>query len=299
MPLSIQDGALAWQRLAVLNKHPRDDRIQFEEESHTYTVDGSCVGWVSCTTFVHKFFNVFNADEVIAKMMASPKWETNDKYYGMTAEQIKKQWSDKATASSSAGTRMHLDIEHVYNAMPAIGSFTLENGLSGLVVDQWTPVDKPEWNYFCNYQKDYAEKKGFIPFRTEWLVFDIDHRLSGSIDMVYKKPDGTLAIYDWKRSEEIKTMNRYQSGLGPLSHLPDTNYWQYSMQLNIYRYILEKNYGYTVSELAIVVLHPINSNYRVLKLNLMDDEVESMLMARTKALAIPGNKGSSPAVVLD
>ena len=47
MPLSISDGALAWQRLAVVAAHPRDERIQFEEETHTYTIDGTRAGWTS------------------------------------------------------------------------------------------------------------------------------------------------------------------------------------------------------------------------------------------------------------
>jgi hypothetical protein len=98
--------------------------------------------------------------------------------------------------------------------------------------------------------------------------------------MIYKKPDGTLAIYDWKRTEELKTENRFQSGLGPLAHLPDTNYWHYTMQLNVYRYILQKYYGYVVSEIALVVLHPLNTGWRVSKLNLMDDEVLGMMATR-------------------
>jgi hypothetical protein len=117
--------------------------------------------------------------------------------------------------------------------------------------------------------------------------------------MLYMKPDGTLAIYDWKRSEEIKTENRFQSGLGPVAHLPDTNYWHYSLQLNVYRYMIQKHYGYTVSELALVILHPINSSWRVLKLNFMDEEVAGMMAARARALAVPGNDGSNPLVVFE
>ncbi len=52
MPLSIgEGGSLAWQRLAVVNAHPRDARIQFNEEEHSYAIDGSKEGWVSCTHF--------------------------------------------------------------------------------------------------------------------------------------------------------------------------------------------------------------------------------------------------------
>jgi hypothetical protein len=110
------------------------------------------------------------------------------------------------------------------------------------------------------------------------------------------KSDGTLAIYDWKRIEEVKTENRFQSGLGPVAHLPDTNYWHYSLQLNVYRYIIQKHYGYTVSELALVVLHPNNRSWRVVRLNMMDDEVAGMMASRAAALAIPGNDGSKPMV---
>jgi hypothetical protein len=311
MPQSITDGALAWQRLAVLNKHPRDDRIQFEEETHTYTIDGTRAGWTSCTGFLHNFFGHFDADACIAKMMASSKWYES-KYYGMTAQQIKDSWAAKGKASSEAGTRMHLDIEHFYNAMPhalvrgaertaepvEACTWSMEDGWAGMKEDDWAPNVGAEWDYYLDYQRRHGSTLG-APFRTEWLVFDEEHKVAGSIDMVYKKPDGTLAIYDWKRIEELKTENRWQTGLGPVAHLPDTNYWHYSLQLNVYRYILQKHYGYTVSELALVVLHPSNQSWRVARLNFMDDEVAGMMAARARALAIPGNIGSNPLVVFD
>jgi hypothetical protein len=102
--------------------------------------------------------------------------------------------------------------------------------------------------------------------------------------MVYLKPDGTFAIYDWKRSKEIKFENKYQKGLSPISHLHDCNYWHYSLQLNIYRRILEKFYNVVVSELALVILHPNNKSYQIVKLNMMDDEVQAMWDARAEAV---------------
>jgi hypothetical protein len=55
--------------------------------------------------------------------------------------------------------------------------------------------------------------------------------------------------------------------------------------LNIYRRILEELYGVRVSELALVVLHPINSSYRVVTINRMDDEVTAMFEDRARRLA--------------
>jgi hypothetical protein len=274
MPQSITDGALAWQRLAVVNAHPRDARISFEEETHKYTIDGVRDGWISCTGFIHGFFQEFDPDAVIKKMMSSRNWPSS-KYFGMTAEAIKKQWSDSGTEASALGTRMHLDIERYNNAEP----------VGNLAGDEYEPCLGTEWDYFLNYEKRHRLVRGFVPYRTEWLVFKEDIKLAGSIDMIYLKPDGTLAIYDWKRAKEMKYENSYQSGLAPLDHLPDTNYWHYSLQLNIYRRILEEFYGVVVSELALVVLHPNNDDYRVIMLNRMDDEVTDMFEARRAALA--------------
>jgi len=279
MPSSIEDGALAWQRLAVKHKHPRDDRITFDEASHTYTIDGSREGWTSCTQFIGGFHEHFDPDTVIRKMMSGRNWR-DSKYYGMTPEQIKKQWSDSGTDASAAGTKMHLDIEHYYNAEP----------IGNLAGDDWSPTPGPEWDYFQAFEATWCTPRGFVPFRTEWLVFKEDIKLAGSIDMIYKKPDGTLAIYDWKRAKDIKFENKYQKMTAPLDHLPDTNYWHYSLQLNIYRRILQELYDVTVSELALVVLHPNQTTYKVVRLNMMDEEVESMMATRTRVPAAAAAK---------
>ena len=273
MPVTVTDGAHAWQRLAIVNAHPRDDRISFEESTHTYTIDGTREGWTSCTGFIHGFFGDFDPDSVISKMMASRNWSTS-KYFGMTADEIKKQWSDSGADASAKGTRMHEDIERYNNADP----------VGNLAGDDYTPNASEEWDFFLAYEKKHRIPRGLVPYRTEWLVFKEDIKLAGSIDMVYKKPDGSLAIYDWKRAKEMKMENSFQKGLGPLNHLPDTNYWHYSLQLNIYRRILEELYGVHVSELALVVLHPNNRTYQVFMLNRMDDEVSAMFEDRRRVV---------------
>jgi hypothetical protein len=273
MPLTITDGALAWQRLAVKNAHPRDERITFDEATHSYTIDGTREGWISCTQFIHSFFGDFDADAIIKKMMSSRKW-TESKYYGLKPDEIKAQWDKNRDEAANAGTRMHLDIEHYYNAEP----------VGNLAGDAWDPNPGPEWDYFMAYERKWRIPHGFEAFRSEWLVFKEDIKLAGSIDMIYKKPDGTLAIYDWKRAKEMKYENPWQSGKAPLDHLPDTNYWHYSIQLNIYRTILEQFYGAKVSELALVVLHPDNSSFRVIQVNRMEDEVEAMFEDRREKI---------------
>ncbi len=71
--------AADWQILWKRNPHPRDERIYFIEETHTYFVDGSSEGNLSTTKFLHAFFPHFDAEATIKKMMAGRNWTKSDK----------------------------------------------------------------------------------------------------------------------------------------------------------------------------------------------------------------------------
>jgi ATP-dependent exoDNAse (exonuclease V) beta subunit len=245
-------------KLALINRHPRDDHIQFEESRHIYTINGNS-NYTSVTTFNHAQFEHFDADKVISNMIRSPKW-SNSKYYGQTPNQIKQTWADNGKSASTSGTRLHFDIECFYNDAPN------EN-------------ESPEYkHHFLNFAADH---KHLTPFRTEWMIYDEPSKLAGSVDMLFKDQDG-LHIYDWKRCKEITKVNSFcKTSTNPLiEELPDTNYWHYCLQLNTYKYIIEKNYGYKVNDLYLVALHPDNENYKKIKVVNLQPQVEALVAER-------------------
>lgn len=263
-----------WQKLSFINKHPRDDRIRFHEPTHTYYIDGSSDKVISCTGFIHSFFPHFDADATIAKMMKSQKW-TSSVWYGKSAEEIKKTWNDSGKEASTKGTAMHLAIEQFLHGSEEM----IDPENYGTV----------EWKYFMNFWNDV--KDDLVPYRSEWEVWMKEYLLCGSIDMVfYSKKLKGYVIYDWKRSKEIKTKNDFGSGYGPVKHLPDCNYWHYTLQLNIYKYFLEKYYDLNIVDLCLVILHPDNKNYRLIRLNILGEEVEDMIQCRKRALDMNVNK---------
>jgi len=264
----------SWQKLTHINKHPRDEHITFHEPTHTYYVDGSSKQYVSCTKFLHEFFPHFDPDVTISKMMKSKNWASSV-WYGKKPDEIKKAWASKGEEASAAGTAMHLAIEQFLHGSP-----------EQISEETYKTI---EWKYFMNFWEDV--KHDLVPYRSEWEVWMDEYKLAGSIDMIfYRKSDDSYVIYDWKRSKEIKTSNDYASGYGPVSHLPDCNYWHYTLQLNTYKYFLEKYYGLRVSDMYLVIIHPDNKNYRQLRLNHLDDEVVSMLECRKRALDMKVNK---------
>jgi hypothetical protein len=107
--------------------------------------------------------------------------------------------------------------------------------------------------------------------------------------MVYELIDPTatttatpLVIYDWKRCREITKTNRANKFANhpAIEHLPDTNYWHYALQLNIYKYILQTKYGKTVTDLYLIVLHPEAQNYQRVKLPDLQTEVHELFEER-------------------
>jgi ATP-dependent exoDNAse (exonuclease V) beta subunit len=184
------------------------------------------------------------------------------KYYGMTRETIKKDWDDNRDSAANAGTKMHYDIECYFNKKEV-----KNNSI--------------EFSYFMKFVEDFPDLK---PYRTEWMVYYEELKLSGSIDMIFENPDGTLQIYDWKRCKEIS----HESNFGKyaitdcISHLPDTNYWHYALQLNLYKTILEDKYGKKVTDLYLICLHPENvyKSYQRIQIPFLDKEMKDLIQIR-------------------
>ena len=62
-----------------------------------------------------------------------------------------------------------------------------------------------------------------------------------------------------------------------LTHIPSSNFWKYSLQLNLYRALLEKQ-GKKVNRMYIVCFHPDHLNFQKYEVGRMD--VEKILNSR-------------------
>lgn len=252
--------------LANKNAHPRDANIVFDEGPHIYTINGNS-DFMSVTTWNHSHFAHFDPDSVIDKMMASNKW-AQSKYFGKTREEIKTEWEETGNLARDEGTKMHHNIECFYN---------------GVAVDE-ASRNTTEYKYFQDFVKDYSH---LTAFRTEWMIYDEELKLAGSIDMVFQTPEGTLEIYDWKRAKEIKRYNPFQNGITEcVEHLPDCNFYHYSLQLNTYKAILERNYGVKINGLYLICLHPNNENGSYIRIPCKDmtNEINCLFEYRKQML---------------
>jgi hypothetical protein len=269
--------------------HPRDKFIRFYNKGHKYEIlcDPESK-YTSVTTWNHKHFPKFDADAVIENIFKGKNWGPDHKYWAMTPEQIKASWKSNGDSVSEAGINLHERIENFMNDKRFGFVYTQKELYEIYKGDNKGKLDQPiEWDYFLHFVRDHQQLK---PYRTEWMIFDENLKLAGSIDMVYENPDGTLSIYDWKRSKDISKINTWNNfAINPIiSHMPDSNFWHYALQLNTYKEILERKYDKKVTKLCLVRLHPDNEEktYELLDVPILTKEIKELFEEREKEVSL-------------
>lgn len=213
-----------------LNAHPRDPFLNFDAESHTYTIGTRTL--TSVTTIVEDCFQKFDADYWAERKAPS---------MGMTPAELKAMWEENGRRSRELGTIMHDRIERYY-----LGEDSGDDG------DAYAMF------------RHFAAAERLYPYRTEWRIYMEDYGVAGTLDFLERRPDGTFNIYDWKRSKKLvnsdgqteRTSRFGTKGLHPVKHLDDCSYNHYALQLSIYRFILEERYGIRINAMKLGVFHP-------------------------------------------
>lgn len=271
--------------------HPRDNLIKFYYRGHKYEISTEPTAkYTSVTTWNHKHFPKFDADAVIENIFNSKSWGPENKYWGQTADQIKAGWKSSGEIASGAGTKLHDRIERFMNNNRFNSGYTHKELYDAYEMEKVELLEPEpvEWDYFVQFVKDHPDLK---PYRTEWMIFDEELKMAGSIDMVYENPDGTLSIYDWKRCKDITKVNGWNKcAINPLiGTMHDTNFWHYALQLNTYKAILERKYDKKVTKLCLVRLHPENEEetYELLEVPILTKEIADLFEEREKEVSPP------------
>jgi hypothetical protein len=240
------------------NAFEQDRHIEFDATQHIYTIDG--IQYRSVSTVISDLFPEFDTE----------KWSTiKARERGVAPQQVAEEWDSKGRQSREVGTFMHQQIEN-YLLNKSI-DYEYHYTYDGNYVHEDTVVDiSLELSLF----KEFRDRVPINPFRTEWRIFDKSLKLAGTIDLISKNEDGSYNIYDWKRSSRLYNDNRFQHGLGKLAHLEDTPRNHYYLQQNLYRYILEHQYGLKIKEMKLVGLYNL---YDLIDVPKMDEEVSIII----------------------
>ena len=239
-------------------KFAQDSHLSFEPSEHIYLYDGR-IQLTAVSNIVNQFFTPFDS------IGLSERVSRRD---GLSQCEVLEEWDCKSLESREIGRFLHKQIELLFSGKPiSMSTHFFYNG-EFVKVSKDVSINK-ELSYFKNFLKDNT----ITPFRTEWHIFDMDLKIAGTIDLLCRNGNH-FDIYDWKRSRKASPHETvWQNGINGLQHIPDIRFYHYALQLNLYKYILEKNYGIIVENMYIVVLHPTYGNYQKIKIPNMAKEI--------------------------
>tara|TARA_B100001989_G_C24547919_1_gene472243 strand:+ start:898 stop:2244 length:1347 start_codon:yes stop_codon:yes gene_type:complete len=158
----------------------------------------------------------------------------------MTDDEILYKWERNGLLKRNMGTAAHRNCELALEGLPY----------------RWYD---PEMKAFFTFIKDYIIPNGATIMSTEREIRSFRLDIAGSVDAVFKMPDESIVVVDWKLSDKLyMNMTGFKKMMAPLNHLDDCDGAGYALQTSIYQYLFEKEYGYTVSERILVSLSPEN-----------------------------------------
>ena len=224
-----------------------DDYI-FDEEPHIYTYKGEIVG-TSGSQLIEEYQEPFDAER-IAPFTA--------KKLNMSADEV-------------------LDMWKTANKLYRYPEAEIRNNFGYDVLEEyWFPITIMMEDF-----KEYA-RKFLIPIRSELIIGDPEFDIAGAVDQIYYNTQTEeLEVWDWKTNKEIKYEGyKHKKLLGILSDLEDCNFVHYSIQLNIYKYILQKMTGLKFGKCRIVWFNEKNDTYQIIDCLDLYDRAERMLLER-------------------
>lgn len=206
-----------------------DPNFRFNEETHTYTyVDPLTLKPVqifkSVTGFISQFKEKFNSDLVAAKVA---------KKKGVSKQQILNEWKAISDTAMDLGTIVHKWIEDYYKG---------EN--PEMPTD---PIVLERVERFIRLHEEKLHK--FEPIHQEFRLFSRKWGLAGTMDALFKL-GGDYYVGDWKTNRKFTSDADSEKDyfakklLYPFEDLWDNSINSYSIQLSLYRLILQEEAGF-------------------------------------------------------
>jgi ATP-dependent exoDNAse (exonuclease V) beta subunit len=229
--------------------NPSGATVYFDEAHHKYFVGD--VVLTPVTTFVGSFFPKFDTENIAEKYALK---------HGCKTEDVLARWEDARLKGEELGTAVH---EYAYGEITG---------------DRWPAPEKYE-PYYQNVDRALAEiKRKFEILGAEEIVFSQKFGLGGTIDLICEDPtNGDMLIFDWKTNRQLQLDNVWENGLPPLQGLEDCDLVRYTLQVNVYEFILREEQYFPGANFRRGLIHLVGDRPKWYKVQDMQVEIKEML----------------------
>jgi len=184
--------------------------VSFEPSTHTYKIDGVRVP--SVTQVLKCLKRPFESERIAG---------TVGRRDGKDASQVLREWKEKSDVALAKGRNLHTVAENAILGRPNSASATTE---------------EKAWLAFWG-----AAKAMLKPRMTEAVVADAEYQIAGTVDAVlFSAKTRQQHVFDWKTGKFLSENPWGEMLLSPFDDVPACQLMLYSLQVSLYRLILER-----------------------------------------------------------
>ncbi len=193
-----------------------------------------------------------------------------------TPSSIQEDWSYEANKGKVRGNLVHSYIENRWNNKIKLPTEDLSFIKTQDELNEFVASVK---KCYKMVDKFFNENTHLIPINLEKVIGDRKLRIAGQIDAIlFNKNTGKLHLYDYKTDKKFNTTNQYGSKfIKLLSKYDDCEFNKYSIQVAMYKAILEKNTNLTFGDSYSIWFYHENPTYKLIKLKPFKQEVKKIL----------------------
>lgn len=239
------------------------DHIQYDDDLHAYRSNGKLLR--SVTQIIGtKIKQPFDTATISAKVA---------KREGRTAAEVQAEWQLKGVEGRNKGTKTHNYIELKLNKSPE-------------VILEATDDLPIECKAFDKFWAKISKNKKAKCLTQEWPIGDADWGLAGKLDAILELTEDQVKdnyVFDWKTGK-FETYNGFNRLKPPFDDLDENQLNLYSIQVSLYRIILDKHTDLKIKDGYLVHLSPDGSfkihkahDYRIRLIKWLSDNGHSFI----------------------
>lgn len=255
-------GIFILKSMEILRELEKFNHITYYDEPHIYTIDG--VKQTSVTTLLGKYKTKFDADFWAGKKAAER---------GISKAEVLAEWEIINKVATTKGSIIHNYIENLLarKVFPYPSSLVIETVGKDheLLVQEKVRKTTVLADKFIN---DIRGK--LIPIKSELVVGEAALGICGMIDQIFwNEKAQEFQIWDWKTNKKLNMYSPFKNKMcNGLAHLDECEYNTYSLQLSIYKQLIERNTGIKIGSLYIVWFFEDNPDYKIIQCKDMEFE---------------------------
>ncbi len=246
--------------------------ITYYDEPHKYFYENQ--EFISVTTLIHKYQEEFNEDY----------WsEYKGKQFNITQREVLRAWEFINKKGTIKGSAIHNYAENLFQnkKFPYPKDLIIKEFGFDPVVNEYNKT-KAHVNKF--YEDSYGK---LIPIKAEYVVYDKEAMIAGMLDMLfYNIRAKEFQVWDWKTNKDFTFEAKSRHLLGELFMLEDCDLEIYSLQLEMYKQIIERNTSIKLGKSYIVWFSHNNDSYKVIETKNRKFYIENIIRNRIAEIAV-------------